>query len=486
MKPGRRLRWLSSCALGCFACATPPASSGLAALPERSEAADRESVELTVYTSNFALVRERRHLRLHPGRVALDYADVAAELEPATVQLEALDRGAALSVLEQNYRYDLLSPASLLEKYVGRRVSLVRADERAGRDQVRAAEVLAGPNGPVLRVGGASGEVVTGLGERIVFPELPAGLAARPTLSWLLESALPEPRVEVSYLTRHLGWQADYVLQLAAGGTRGALQGWVTLDNQSGASFRGAKLALVAGDVQSRTAAPLPLRLPFAVAPASGPASPLREEPLFEYHLYGLDRPVDVLDKERKQFGWLDAPELPVERRLLMRGAELDLRRAHSEPHLDPAHVLLRLENRAALGLGVPLPKGTLRVYQSDASGAQQFLAEAAIDHTPRDETLEVELGSSLDVVAERRQVGWQALGACASESEWRTELRNHGAAAVEVEVRELTSLDFELLSAGPVPAAKAAGGFSFQLAVPAGGTSVLAYRVRARWCGGG
>jgi hypothetical protein len=477
----RGCRSLPLLALACTA--TPIASSGLAERPEHSDAADREGLELTVYTSGFALVRERRHLHLHTGRVALEYEDVARELEPATVQLSVLDRSARLSVLEQNYRYDLLTPEALLEKYVGRRVSLVRADEPAGRDQVRSAEVLAGPSGPVLRVGGASGEIVTGLHERIVLPELPVGLAARPRLSWLLESAVAEPRVEVSYLTRQLGWHADYVLRLTADGARGDLLGWVTLDNQSGASFRDAKLALVAGDVQRTSAAPAPPPLPPGAAEEGGGASALREEPLFEYHLYGLERPVDVLDHEQKQFGLLGAEALPLERRLLSSGVELEVRRRSPGPTLEQPRVLLRLGNRAALGLGVPLPKGTLRVYQSDPSGAQQFLGETVIDHTPRDETLEVELGTHFDAVVERRQLRWQSLGACAAESDWQIELRNHGSAAVSIEVHEPSSDDFEVQNASLPLAGRDAHGFWFHVPVPAGGTSLLGYRLRARWC---
>jgi hypothetical protein len=486
--PGlRAARSLLALGIALPACTTtPPASSGLAERPEYSDAADRQSVELTIYTSGFALVRERRRLHLHAGRVALEYADVAAGLEPATVQLVALDGDAALSVLEQNYRYDRLTPERLLEKYVGRRVSLVRADERAGQDQVRSAEVLAGPTGPVLRVGGAGGEIVTGLDERIVFPELPAGLAARPTLRWLLESALEEPRVEVSYLTRDLGWHADYVLRLASDGVHGDLQGWVTLDNQSGASFRGAQLALVAGDVQRGRPLPAPPPLPPGAAAGAGEAPALREQPLLEYHLYGLDRRVDVLDREQKQLGLLDAVSLPLERQLRLRGAEMSARRASPEPSLEHPRLRLRLENRAALGLGVPLPKGTLRVYQSDRGGTQQFVSETAIEHTPRDETLDVDLGSVFDVVAERRQVRWQSLGPCAAESEWRIELRNHESAAVTVEVREPLSGDFEVQNASLPLTSRDAHGFSFQVPVPARGANVLGYRLRARWCSDG
>jgi hypothetical protein len=481
--------WAAAAALllGCSSSA-PPTSAGEIAISGhyRSTAAERQHLALTIYNSNFALVREQRRLRLGTGRVALDYEDVSASVTPATLVLRAMGAPADLVVLEQNYRYDLLTPEKLLEKYVGRRVSLVRYDAVAGKDERREAEVLASGNGPVLRVGG---EILTQLPDRISFAELPPGLVAKPTLVWLLDSARDEQTVELTYLTENMSWHADYVLGLSPDEQHADLSGWVTLDNRSGASFIGAELQLVAGEVQ-RAAAEPPARHGRLSGHRAGAAPEFTQAPLFEYHLYDLERPTDLLDREQKQLLLIEAPGITLEKKLVLRStnsyqAWLSQPRPAAATEQRKPRVVLELDNSEGNGLGMPLPQGVVRVYQRDAAGAQQFVGENRIQHTPRDEKLELEIGGAFDVVAERRQLSRTALGKCQLESEWRTELRNQKDQAVVVEVVE--SMDFpsfELAASSHPAEQRDSHTLVFRVPVPARGNAALSYRVVVTRCG--
>lgn len=466
-------------------CATKKASelpSG-PAVERRSDGSARESVSVTVYNSNFGLVREARQVELGEGRVALSYADVSAQIQPETVHIKSLDDPAALTVFEQNYRYDLLTPDKLLEKYVGKKLRVARYNEKLGTDEIKDAEVLAVEGGPVLRI---DGEVVTGFPGRFLFPSLPENLVSKPTLVWLLGSTRPKQRVEVTYLTAGMSWQADYVLVLAEDETRGDLNGWVTLSNQSGTSFPKAELKLVAGDVQRVMPKDEMVQIEMAemAAPPAAPRPSFQQESLFEYHLYTLDRPTDLLDKEQKQVSLLEAHGAAVKKRLLLRGLDFWYRGQYGqvlEKQKVSAYVVL--SNSEKNKLGMPLPKGTVRVYKADQSGSLQFVGEDAIDHTPRDEEVEIKLGESFDVVADQKQTSFRQLGKCVTESDWELALRNHKDRAETVDVEEPVSGDFTITNSSHPAGKKDAHTFTFSIAVPARGTVTVTYRVRTTFC---
>jgi len=468
-----------------FGCAAAPANapSGGPATAKSSSAAERRKVSVTIYNSNFALVREERRLALAKGRVELAFADVSAHIQPETVHLRALDAPNSLEVLEQNYRYDLLTPEKLLEKYVGKRVKVVRYNEKLGTEETKVADVLSVENGPTLRI---DGEVTTGFPGRFVFPEVPPNLLAKPTLVWLLASGVENQRVEVSYLTSELSWRADYVLVLDAKDASADLTGWVTLTNGSGTSYDDAELKLVAGDVQRVTPPPMPEPMEDEEKPrAAAPAPPaFQQESLFEYHLYTLGRPTDLRDKETKQVTLLEAHGVKVEKKLEFRGTDYWYRNVYADlPKDQKVGVWIDFVNEEKSGLGMPLPKGTVRVYKADQSGAQQFVGEDAIDHTPRDEKVEIKLGDAFDVVADRKQTEWKALGTCSSESAWQIELRNHKDTAETVHDLEPVGGDWEIVQASHPAAKKDAHTFEFVVPVPARGATTITYRVRIRWC---
>ena len=447
----------------------------------RSTASDRESVMITVYNQNFGLVREIRDLSLARGLVSLEFGDVASSIQPETVHLRALD-GGRLTVLEQNYQYDLLSPQKLLEKYVGRTVKVYRWNEVLGRDEVVEAEVLSVNQGTILKIGD---EITFNYPGRLAFPELPDNLIARPTLLWKLDSGSNRQRVETSYLTHNLNWKADYVMVVDENDRRSDITGWVTLTNQSGASYENAQLKLVAGDVQRVSAPDAYGRASrkMAVAEMSMDQA-FAEEAFFEYHMYTLNRPATVLNNEQKQVTLLEASDFGIRKRLIFYGAAYYFRGSYGQVESNQkVGVFLDFENSEKNGLGMPLPAGIVRVYKSDASGAQQFIGEDRIDHTPRDETVRIKMGEAFDVVADRRQMDFDIIADCVTESEWEIKLRNHKDEEIEVEVFEPIGADWEILSSSHRATKLDAHTFKFTLKIPPRGEETITYRVRVRWC---
>ena len=453
---------------------TPPATSQDVS---RSTADDREVVSLTVYNGNFGLVREIRGLDLATGTVKLEFGDVAAGIQAETVNVKSLSGG--LQVLEQNYQYDLLNPAKLLEKYVGRTVKMYRTNPATGAEEVFDAEVLSVNQGAVLRVGN---EITYDVPARFAFPEIPENLIAKPTLVWLLENTQRDQRVEVSYLTNNINWHSDYVMVINDDDTRADLTGWVTLDNRSGTSFKQAQLQLVAGDV--RRVGPERQQVAMMEVARAGARPDFASEGLFEYHLYTLQRQTDLLDNEQKQVMLLEAQAIAVRKRYTFEGRNGLFRAAvGSQVVNENVQVKLEFENRSSDQLGMPLPRGVVRVFKADQSGAQQFVGEDRIDHTPRDEVIEIQVGEAFDILGTRRQMKYDALGRCSSASDWEIELRNRKDEDVTINVIEHAGGDWEIVSSSHRSQRIDAGTFAFDVEVPAREEVTLQYRVRVTWC---
>ncbi|HTO71119.1 MAG TPA: DUF4139 domain-containing protein [Myxococcota bacterium] len=452
-----------------------------AAAKARSTPDDRAELGITVYSSGFGLVREVRTLPLAKGKSELEFGGVAETIQPETVEIHALG-SSGFRVLEQNYRYDLLSPDKLLEKYVGKNVRVLRWSESKGRDEERDATVLSAGPPPILRVGD---EITWAFPGRISFPEIPKNLIAHPTLVWLLESGAEKPKVEVSYLAQSMSWKADYVLAIDDKDQSGDLFGWVTLDNKSGAAYANAKLQLVAGDVHRVTPELAYRQAKGRAYPMAEAAAPqFAEEGLFEYHLYTLERPTTLLENETKQIELLEASGVHLRKRFVLRGEPQWFRSPLGEaPTTSKVAVSLEFDNKAAEHLGMPLPKGIIRAYKRDSSGGRQFLGEDSIDHTPKDEKVRVRVGDAFDVIGERRQTDYKVVSSCRSESAWAIDVRNHKDEKVDVDVIEPASGDWEIVSSSQKATKEDARTFSFQVSVPANGTVRVEYRVRVRYC---
>jgi len=449
----------------------------------RSTADARDAVSITVYNQNFGLVREIRTLDLRRGFVNLEYGDVASGIQPETVHIRPLG-GRPLQVLEQNYQFDLLNPQKLLEKYVGRTVNVYRTNPLTGIDEVVEAEVLSVNGGPILRI---DGEITFNYPGRFGFPELPDNLIAEPTLLWRLNAPGGRQQVEVTYLTNSMNWKSDYVMVLNADDDEASLTGWVTLTNQSGTAYENARLQLVAGDVQRVNQGGMPQarrERMMADAVMAMEADGFTEDAFFEYHLYTLGRPADLMNNEQKQVTLLESDGFGVQKTLIFPGASYYYRGQYGQVATNQkVSVFLDFENSETNGLGMPLPKGTVRVYKRDDSGAQQFIGEDLIDHTPRDEELRIKMGEAFDVVGDRRQMDYTVVSSCVSESTWRVDLRNHKDEDVEVQLVEPVGGDWEILSTTHRYEQTDAWTFVMTPSVPARGETRVEYRVRARWC---
>jgi hypothetical protein len=452
------------------AAAAPPAAT--------TTAADQTAVAVTVYNDGLGLVKDRRTITLEKGAGELRFMDVAARLIPASVQIRALEDHRSLRILEQNYEYDLLSREKLLEKYVGKEVLLQEKNPYTEREETVTATLLANNNGPVFKIGDRISFDHPG---RIIFPSLPEDLLARPTLVWLLENDRAAPRpLEVSYLTNGIGWRADYVLTLAAGDDRADLAGWVTIDNKSGATYRNATLKLVAGSV-NRVREEQQLRFKGAMM-AEAAATAMQEESFFDYHLYTLPRPTTIKENQTKQIALLSATEIPVRKEYLLRGQEHLFTGSYPQPpQKERVQVYLEMENRTSSRLGMPFPKGIIRVYRDDAGGSLQFVGEDTVDHTPRDERIRVRTGDAFDLVAERRQTEWKKVAADTYESAMEIVLRNHTDQGVTIRAVEPVPGDWQVLSASHKWEKGEGRALVFSPTLAARGETVLSYRVRIR-----
>jgi hypothetical protein len=447
---------------------------------------DQTDLNVTVYNSNIALIRDVRNLTLPDGTFRLKFMDIAATVNPATVHFRSLNEPEKLGVIEQNYEYDLLEPAKLLHKYVGKEVTLVRSyqeNNTTKREEIKAT-LLSDNNGPVWKIGN---DIVTGMfAESYRFPEVPANLYERPTLLMSLEnSGSKKQQIEASYLANNLSWNADYVLTVARDDRAADLDGWVTVVNNSGTAFRNARLQLVAGELNRVPTESRIRAMDMAVATPMGKAAQqFQQEAFSEYHLYSLGRKTSVEDKETKQISLLQGSAVPVEKIFMVNGQSYYYHNQQNPgaPLKDPVMVYYKFKNEEKAGLGIPLPAGNVRVYQKDSKGGILFAGEDRIDHTPKDEFVNIHIGNAFDVVAEHKQTDYKRIDTHVWEMEFEVTLRNHKDAPVTVQVNEPIGGDWEMLSSTYKYTKTAAFAAQFNVPVAKNGTSVLKYRIRAHW----
>jgi hypothetical protein len=446
-------------------------AGGAAADPDlvASEPAQRETLELTVYNRDLALVREVRSVAVPRGGFDLEFRGVPSQIRPASLLVE-VGGGTGLVVQEQNYEFDLMSREKILEKYVGQQISWIQENgERVG------GRLLGMAAGPVYEV---DGEVVFEVPGRMALPRLPENLRARPTLVWRTETERAgDARLDVSYLTGGLGWQADYVLQIAPDQDRADLQGWVTVENRSGTGYAEATLQLVAGDI-NRVQPPRPEVMYAAADAVKSRGAMVQEETLYDYHLYTVPWSTDLPDNSSKQVSLLDAPQIEVERHYTMRAGSAFFRGGQSESKQD---VMVRYSfvNRDASGLGMPLPAGVVRVYGQSAAGKRQLLGEDRIGHTPRNEEVDLTVGAAFDLVAERVRTDYSRVSDRVHRTAWEITLRNHKDEDVTVEVIEQVGGDWEIIRSSLPHEKLSAQEIRFAVPVPAGGETVLSYVVQ-------
>jgi len=455
--------------------------------------------EVTIYNQGFGLVKESRVFDLRQGRQTVSVEDVAAMIEPSSVGIKSLTDANSFEVLEQNYQYDLINPQAILNKSVGQKVRLIRTI--GNQRDVLEGTLMSSPTAIVGTPDGGSQQTYNGMviktddGRIVLDPtgevevkSIPDGLISKPTLLWDLQAdKAGQNNVELSYLTQGINWNADYVLTLDGVG-EADLKGWVTVNNQSGATFKDAKLKLLAGDVQRLMRAPATFggRGGGGAMDMAKAANGFAEEGLFEYHLYTLQRPATIRNREIKQLSLLEGKGIKVEKKLV-----IDALRDYGVYYPQEGEVgtgnikpVVRVEfvNSKENGLGMPLPKGKFKVYQRDKSGSVQMLGEDEIDHTPKDERLSLVVGKSFDIVASRKRLNYKRINDRTFEETFEIEVRNRKDTADSVYLLERhygdwkvtdKSMDFQKLDAMTM---------QFIVKLKAGEVQKVTYTIRTTW----
>ncbi len=428
-------------------------------------------VSVTIYNNDVALVQDIRPLVLSSGRVRQDFPDVSASIRPETVSLTM----ANATIVEQNFDYDLLSPSSLMEKAVGETITLVRTNPATGAETRDRAKVLAVNGGVVIEVNGHV-EVLRddGLPVRAIFDRVPDALRARPTLSVTLASTRAGSRpATLSYLSRGLGWSADYVALFDDKSGTVDVQGWVTLKNTSGTTFGNARTVLVAGEVGSTDDDDdnsYPPRRRRVMTMGSGTESGAREQ-LGDFYLYPLAGRTTIADKQTKQVSFLDAKGVGASAGYRFENGWLGSADAPRS-----AQSVLRFSNSGAAGLGDALPAGVVRVYVRDARGQPQFTGENRIGHTPQGSTIALPTGDAFDVKVQPVTVSRTRMG----DTRWRTAMRytltNARARPVTVELVQsgLDWGDVRVVEDSAKGERRSAGALAWQVAVPANGSATV------------
>ncbi len=478
---------LSLQALSLVACSLALSQAAQSEEETRSSASEQQQVAVTIYNGDLALVKDERKVKLKAGINSLAWRDVSAQIRPETALLRSTSNPASFSLLEQNFDFDLLTPEKLLEKYVGKNVNLIKTNPSTGVESTESATVLSANNGVVLKIGD---RIETGFPGRISYPDVPSNLRDRPTLVVQLNNKLAnEQTLELSYLTGGLNWKADYVAELNSSEDKLDLSGWVTLSNTSGASYKNAKLQLVAGDVNRvREEVMRPMVKAMRMEAVADAAAPMQEEGLLEYHLYSLDRPTTIAENQSKQVALLAASGVTAHKELVLRGADYYYQSSYGDlGQKMKVSVFIDFDNKEANKLGLPLPKGTIRVYKKDSQGNAQFVGEDHIDHTPKNENVRLKLGEAFDITADKKQTDFKKLpnpakGNSLFESAYEITLKNAKKEKVTVTVIEPIPADWKILKENQ-PSNKASSNTAvWKIDVPAEGKTTLNYRVQVKY----
>ncbi|MCB9366109.1 MAG: DUF4139 domain-containing protein [Calditrichaeota bacterium] len=426
----------------------------------------KPGVSVTVYNQDLALVRDVREMDFEKGTSQLLFRDVASRIDASSVHFNA----SGVALLEQNFDFDLVSPAKLLEKYVDQTVEVLTENGDL------ASGTLMSSVGETILLQMKDGSLRSLLSESILevrFPKLPDGLITRPTLRWLVNAPSGgKKEAEVSYLTGGMNWNADYVAVIDES-NKADFSAWVTLNNSCGASFKDAKLKLIAGEVH-RAQQPGARYKDYARAEmlmAADMAPQFTEKSFFEYHLYTLERPTDLLNNQTKQVSLF--PDATVQSKRIY---EYDSGR---DP--EKVRVSLEFENSKANDLGIPLPAGRVRVFQRDTDGSQEFIGEDNIDHTPRDEKVRVTIGNAFDIAVERIQKDYRRITDRVSEQDIEVKLRNRKNEPVTIVVVEHSWGDWELTRSSLPMRKVSATQFEFDVDARPDQEVVLSFTIRNR-----
>ncbi len=423
-------------------------------------------VQITIYNDNLALVKDTRDLDYQRGVFDLSFTDVASAIDATSVSFSAVRQPGSVTLLEQNYRYDLVSSEKILEKYIDKQIRVLTKEGKLHEGTLLSSDGMA----LTLRMSDG-GLVIISRAEvaDLTIPSLPEGLITRPTLVWKLNSELDGKHAsEVRYLTTQIGWTAQYVANISANETELDLTGWVSIDNHSGASYDDATIKLIAGDV-NRVRPPMVRGKMAMETMAMADGAGFEERAFFEYHLYTLQRPSTIRDNEIKQLSLFEPARVKTKKIFTYDGSRDDKK----------VRVSMEFVNSAEAGLGIPLPRGTIRVMKADTDGSLEFVGEDQIDHTPKDEKVRAKLGNAFDVVGERLQTNHRQISDRVSEDDFEIKLRNHKTEDIVVTVIEHNWGDWTITQQSHQNTKKDANKAEWEIPVKADGETVLTYTAR-------
>lgn len=419
--------------------------------------------ELTVYNQNLAFVREKRGFDLKSGINNVEYTDVASQIDPTSVLVED-PNDKKTAVIEQQYGYDLVSSSNLLEKYLGKEITVTDKEGKIETGKLLSHD----EKGVVLERN--DGSVVALDTSKMDFSNV-SGLLTKPTLVWQIYSPNAGKRdLLISYLTGGLSWTANYVVKTNADSTKADIKSWVSIDNRAGVTFEDTALKLVAGDV-NRVSNYVPM---YDAASGAAQTTIAKEgissSSFSEYHLYTLDKPVTLVKNQAKQISLFSADSVPVQKELVFDSWKGD-----------KVQFVLNMQNSETEGLGKPLPKGTVRVYQPDSEGKLQFTGEAQIDHTPKGEKIQITVGNAFDIAGKRTQTAYEQISNSIQRTSYKIELNNSKSEAQKVKVVEHFYGDWEVINSSDKYTKTDASTVEFWVSVPPNGTKILTYTVENR-----
>mgnify|MGYP000844959933 FL=1 len=446
-------------------------------------AEDFNNLSLTIYNQNIALIREVREVVLDAGKQIIKLTDIPSKINPTSVQLNALTDPDSFSVLEQYYKYEPLNSSTLLNKYLGEEIRILTRDGNlyegylSNYDVNQIILVKDKKAGPVYVI--ERSDIVS-----IEFPQIPEGLATEPALVCYVESKDAGSKlIELSYLTQDINWSTNYVANISQDEEYLSLNGWVTVENRSGASYESGKLKLIAGEINLEREEYDRADTLKALVAESAPQ--FEEAGLFEYHIYTLGRGVTLEDNQTKQISLLNAQGIPIEKIFIYEGAAYrgyyydNWRNQSYNPDVS---VYIEFDNRDEYGLGIPLPKGKVRVYIADEDDILQFIGEDSINHTPRDEKIRLSLGSAFDIVGERKIVDHKKISNTIYQDTYEITLKNHREEPAKIKVIERQWGDWKVLKSNSDYTKIDAYNIEFNVEVPENDEVKIVYTAEYRF----
>ncbi|UCH66360.1 MAG: DUF4139 domain-containing protein [Ignavibacterium sp.] len=439
-----------------------------------SQSNEQKSVSVAVYNQNLGVVKDFRSIDLSSGRSKINITDVAQQIDPTSVHIK-LDG----EVLEQNYQYDLVSLDKILRKFINQNIRLV-----SETNETVEGKLLSAIGGQIVLERSEGGLVMLPNVNKYRFSVdyLPEGLITQPTLVWVVNSySSGKQDVEISYQTKGMNWHAEYVAVLNEDDTALDLNSWVSVDNTSGATYKNAKLKLVAGDInlvqdyQSRGG----LERVYAMDRSTVSEQQFQEKEFFEYHIYNLQRQTTIANNETKQISLFEASNVSAKKKFFY--GSVSNRRYWNQSGQKKIAVIVEFENSEEYGLGVPMPKGKVRVYKSDGESLE-FVGEDLVDHTPRNEIVKLKIGDAFDVLAEEVQTENTQISSKVWEQEFEITFKNRKKENIEIEVERNLGTNWEILKSSLEYKKKDAFRITFNVPVKADSETKLTFRVRYRY----